>query len=65
MHSVLWNFVDAASGRFLMEAEKLVQRSGTLSDLIRLFDRFRHVSFCENHRLAELLPERKLRDNRR
>lgn len=55
MHTVLRNFVDAAGGRFLVEAEKLVQRAGAFADRVRLVDCFRDVRLCEDYGLAQLL----------
>jgi hypothetical protein len=34
MHPMLWNFVDAARRRLLIETEKLIQRTGALAGLI-------------------------------
>ena len=64
MHAVLRHFVDAASRRLLVEAEKLIQRTGTLAYRVGLVDRFCNVGFRQNHCFAELLAARKLRGNR-
>ena len=56
MHAVLRHFVDAARRRFLMEAEKLIERAGTLADLVGLFDGFGDVGLGEHHGFAQLRP---------
>lgn len=65
MHPVLRNFVHAARGRFLMEAEKLIQRSRALARRIRFFDGLRDISFREDYGLAKILAAGELRGDRR
>ncbi len=66
MHAVLRDFVDAASRRLLIEAEKLIERAGAFADRVGLFDGLGNVSLREDHRLAQLLTSGKLRrDSRR
>lgn len=61
MHTVLRNFVDAARGRFLMEAEKLIHRARAFADGVGLVDRAGDVRFCQDHRFAQLLSGSELR----
>ena len=64
MHSVLRNFVDAARGCFLVEAEQLVQGASALADGVGLLDGFGDVNFRQNYGVAKLKAQRKLRGNR-
>ena len=61
MHSVLGHFVDASWRRLLMEAEELIERSGTFAGLVGLLDRFGDVGLGENRRFAKLLTACELR----
>ena len=49
VHAVLGNFVDAARGRFLVYAVKMIERAGALADGLTFFDRFRDIRFGEQH----------------
>ena len=60
MHAVLWYFVNTARGRFLVEAEELIQRASAFADVIGLLNSFGDVSLGENHRFAQLLTAGKL-----
>ena len=62
---MLGNFVHSAERLFLMEAEKLVERTDALANRIGFFDGLGHVSLRENHRVAQLQSAGKLRGNRR
>lgn len=64
MHTVLRHFVDATWRRLLMEAEQLIQRTRAFSGGVGFFDCFRYIRFCENQRVAQLLPGSQLRGNR-
>jgi len=56
VHSVLGNFVDAARGRFLVDAIKVIERAGAFSDRVAFFDRFCHIRFGEQDRFAQRAP---------
>jgi hypothetical protein len=49
VHAVLRDFVDAARGRFLVHAVKMVERAWTLADGETFFDRDSHIRFGEQH----------------
>ena len=65
MHAMLWNFVDTSRRRLLMEAKKLIERTGTFADLVGLFNRLGDVSLRQDHSFAELLAASKLRRDSR
>ena len=65
VHAVLGNFVDAAGGRFLVDAIEMIERTGALADGVTFFDRFRHVRFGEQHGFAQRASAGKLRGNGR
>jgi hypothetical protein len=63
VHAVLRDFVDAARGRFLMNAVKMIERAGTLSDGETFFDGLGHVRFGEQHGFPQRAAAGKLRCN--
>jgi hypothetical protein len=52
VHAMLWNFVDAARGRFLVNAVEVIQRTGTLANRKSLFDGLCHVRFRQQYRFS-------------
>jgi hypothetical protein len=65
VHAVLWDFVNAAWGRFLVRTIKMIERAGTFSDRVTFFDCFRHVGFGEQDGFAQRTAAGQLRGNRR
>ena len=65
VHAVLRNFVDAARGRFLVDAVEMIERAGALADGETFFDGFGHIGFGEQHGFPQRAPAGKLRRNGR
>ncbi len=53
VHAVLRDFVDAAWGRLLVDAIKMIERAGALSDGVTFFDCLRDVCFGEQDGFAQ------------
>src|SRR6266481_908819 len=60
MHAVLWHFVDAASGRFDLLAEEMIQRQTTFPNGIGFLDRFGYIDLGERRSLQQSSPGRQL-----
>ena len=57
--------MDPPRGLLLMEAVKLIERASALADLVGLLNCFSDVSLGENHGLAKLQSQCKLRGDSR
>ncbi len=65
VHAVLRDFVDAASGRFRVDAVKMVERAGAFADGETFFDGFGHVRFGEQDGFTHGTPAGELSSNGR
>jgi hypothetical protein len=54
VHTVLRDFVDAAQGLLLVEAEELIERAGAFADCIGALDGFGDVSLRKDYGFAQV-----------
>ena len=64
VHAVLRHFVDAARGRLLMRAIKMVEGARSLPNGETVFDSFQHIGFRKHYRFPQAASQSELGGNR-